>query len=131
MITIDITKDYLELFMAKKDIEDTLLETKEIERPFTVHEFMKYINFGTHIYWISSAEIYPFKIISTPKESYLFVVSKENTKNINPLLNALSEIKYNYNNLEKKSAIDISTENIIDKPHFIINNDLYYIKKDL
>lgn len=129
MITIDITKDYLELFMAKKDIEDTLLETKEIEQPFTVPEFIKYINFGTHIYWLSSTQIYPFKIISTPKESYLFVVSEETTKNINPLLNALSEIKYNYNNLEKKSVIDISTENIIDKPHFIINNDLYYIKK--
>ena len=50
MITVDISKDYLELFMAKKDIETMLMNEGEIDKEFTLPEFIQSIKFGTHIY---------------------------------------------------------------------------------
>ena len=53
MTIIDITKDYLELFVAKKDIEELLIENKTIDKEFDISAFINYINFGTHIYYVS------------------------------------------------------------------------------
>ena len=126
MTIIDITKDYLELFVAKKDIEELLIENKTIDKEFDISAFINYINFGTHIYYVSSDLIYPFKIISGKKDTYMFVVTDDNTKNISNLLNALEEIKFDLNKLEHKDAISVASENLIEKPHFIINSELYY-----
>ena len=126
MTIIDITKDYLELFVAKKDIEELLIENKTIDKEFDISTFINYINFGTHIYYVSSDLIYPFKIMSGKKDTYMFVVTDDKTKNINNLLNALEEIKFDLNNLEHKDTISVASENLIEKPHFIINSELYY-----
>ena len=126
MTIIDITKDYLELFAAKKDIEELLIENKTIDKEFDLPTFVNYINFGTHIYYVSSELIYPFKIMSGKKDTYMFVVTDDKTKNINNLLNALEEIKFDLNNLEHKDTISVANENLIEKPHFIINSELYY-----
>ena len=44
MTIIDITKDYLELFVAKKDIEELLIENKTIDKEFDISAFINYIN---------------------------------------------------------------------------------------
>ena len=126
MTIIDITKDYLELFVAKKDIEELLIENKTIDKEFDISTFINYINFGTHIYYVSSDLIYPFKIMSGKKDTYMFVITDDKTKNISNLLNALEKIKFDLNNLEHKDTISVASENLIEKPHFIINSELYY-----
>lgn len=122
MTIIDITKDYLELFTAKRKIEEKLLNENKISEEFTVSDFIKYINFGTHIYWVSETQIYPFKII----DDFLFIVTDSNTKTINPLLNALNTINFDLSKLTHKTKYDIAVNDIIEKPHFIINSELYY-----
>lgn len=130
MLLIDITKDYLELFTAKRDIENMLIEKEEIEEPMELSEFIRYINFGTHIYWESETEIFPFKIINTPDNMYVFIVSDENTaKKQNILLSVLNDIQFDFTKLYKKDRLTIANEDIMLKPHFIINNELYYIEK--
>lgn len=131
MTIINISKDYLELFSAKNDIEELLIENKTIDNEFDLKSFINYINFGSHIYYVSNDIIYPFKIISGKKNTYLFVVTDDKNKNINKLIDALGEIKFNLDNLELKDAISVASENLIDKPHFIINSELYYNTKSL
>ncbi len=127
MIIIDITKDYLEMFTAKKDIEDLLISSGEIETRFEIPEFINYLDFGKYIYWESSDNIYPFSIIDTPNERYVFIVI-EDGKKTDALFSALGDIDYDFSNLIKKNAMEISAEEIVDKPHFIINNEFYYRK---
>lgn len=122
MIIIDITKDYLELLNAKKDIENKLIQANIIEKEFTISEFINYINFSSHIYWVSESEIYPFKII----DKYIFVVADAQHKNIEPLINALTDINFDFSKLTHKTKYEISANNLIEKPHFIINKELYY-----
>ena len=64
--------------------------------------------------------------MSGKKDTYMFVVTDDKTKNINNLLNALEEIKFDLNKLEHKDTISVASENLIEKPHFIINSELYY-----
>ncbi len=125
MIIIDITKDYLEMFTAKKDIEDLLISSGEIKTRFEISEFINYLDFGKHIYWESSDNIYPFSIIDTPNERYVFIVI-EDGKKTDALFSALEDIDYDFSNLIKKDAMEISAEEIVDRPHFIINNEFYY-----
>lgn len=126
MTIIDVTKDYLELFTAKKDIENMLFERKEISEEFSIQDFIKYINFGTHIYWASESFIYPFKMISTKDNDYIFVVTDETTKNIEPLKQSLNELNYNLTTLVRKTREEVATEELITTPHYIIYNELYY-----
>ena len=125
MIKIDVMNDFLELFAAKKDIEDMLLASKTIEEKFTIEDFIKYINFGTHIYWENEQTIFPFKIIKTPNNEYLFYTGT-NTKKVNVLFEALDKIQYKFDVLTHKTSYDIATEELTYTPHFIINSELYY-----
>lgn len=125
MIQIDIMNDFLELLTAKKDIETMLKQSEEITEDFTLEDFIKYLNFGTHIYWLNENDIFPFKIIKTPNNTYLFYTTT-NYKKINNLFSALDNIDYDFNKLKHKSTFDIATEDLVYTPHFIINSELYY-----
>lgn len=125
MITVDISKDYLEFFMAKKDIENMLIEEGEIDKPFEIKEFVDFINFGTHIYCKSPEETYPFEIIKTNSEEYLFIANV-NKIDYKPLYDVLESIDYDFNNLTKKSQYDVVSDNLLYKPYFIIKKELYF-----
>ena len=125
MTIVDISKDYLELFMAKKDIETQLIAEEEIEKEFDLPEFIKFIGFGTHIYCKTMTEIYPFKIYSTNKETYLFIANI-NKLNYKPLYDALESINYDFKNLTHKDKYTAVAEDLLDKPYFIINSELHY-----
>lgn len=125
MITIDINKDYLEFFMAKKDIETMLIDEEEIDKPFEIQEFVKFINFGSHIYCKTPEEIYPFEIITTDKETYMFIANVNNIS-YKPLYDVLDSIKYDFKNLTKKTQYEVATDNLLYKPYFIINGELYF-----
>lgn len=125
MITVDISKDYLELFMAKKDIETMLMNEGEIDKEFTLPEFIQYINFGTHIYCKNNEEIYPFKIIKGDKETYMFIANVYKI-NYKPLYDVLDSIDYNFSNLTHKDKYSAVEEQLLERPYFIINSELYY-----
>lgn len=129
MLIVDISKDYLELFMAKKDIETMLIEEEEIEKPFELPEFIQYINFGTHIYCRTTEDIYPFKIIKTDKETYMFIANVNNI-DFKPLYDALEKIDYDFKNLTKKDKYATVAENLLYRPYFIINSELHFDLRD-
>lgn len=125
MITVDISKDYLELFMAKKDIETMLMNEEEIKEEFTLPEFIQYIKFGTHIYCKTAEQIYPFKIIKGDKETYMFIANVYKI-DYKPLYDVLDSIDYDFSNLTHKDKYAAVEEQLLERPYFIINSELYY-----
>jgi hypothetical protein len=125
MITVDISKDYLELFMAKKDIETMLMNEEEINEEFTLPEFIQYIKFGTHIYCKTAEQIYPFKIIKGDKETYMFIANVYKI-DYKPLYDVLDSIDYDFSNLTHKDKYAAVEEQLLERPYFIINSELYY-----
>jgi hypothetical protein len=125
MTIVDISKDYLELFTAKKDIETMLLKQGEIEKEFELAEFIRFIGFGTHIYCKTMNDIYPFKIYKTDNETYMFIANI-NKIDYKPLFDILESIDYDFKNLTHKDKYSAVAEELIDRPYFIINSELYY-----
>lgn len=129
MLTVDISKDYLELFMAKKDIETMLIEEEEIDKPFELQEFIQFLKFGSHIYCRTPEDVYPFKIVQTNNETYMFIANI-NKIDYKPLYIALESIDYDFKNLTKKDKYSTVAENLLYKPYFIINSELYFDLRD-
>ena len=125
MINVDISKDFLEFFTAKKDIETLLIEEEEITEEFKITDFMKFINFGTHIYCQTPEEIYPFKIIKGKNDEYMFIANI-NKINYKPLFDVLDKINYDFSNLTHKDKYSVVSENLLFRPYFIINNEMYF-----
>jgi hypothetical protein len=125
MITVDISKDYLELFMAKKDIETMLMNEEEIKEEFTLPEFIQYIKFSTHIYCKTAEQIYPFKIVKGEKETYMFIANVYKI-DYKPLYDVLDSIDYDFSNLTHKDKYAAVEEQLLERPYFIINSELYY-----
>ena len=65
-------------------------------------------------------------MISTKDNDYIFVVTDETTKNIEPLKQSLSELNYNLTTLVRKTREEVATEELVTTPHYIIYNELYY-----
>jgi hypothetical protein len=127
MTVIDISKDYLEMLLAKKDIEKMLIDNEEITEELDMTEFIKYLNLGSHIYCIDKNKIYPYSIVKTPTNEYMFIVNNATTKlDYTPLFDKLNSINYDYNNLTYVDNYDIMLKDLIETPHFIINERLYY-----
>lgn len=129
MEVIDITKNFLELFVAKKNIETFLIDEGEIDKEFTLPEFIQFIKFGTHIYCKSETDVYPFKIIKIGNMSYLFTANV-NSQDYTPLFEALESIEYDFNNLTMKEPVEVATEKLIGKPFFVINHKIHLDLRD-
>lgn len=130
MNVIDITKDYLELLLAKKDIESMLYEKEEISEDFSIGDFIKYLNFGTHIYFVNPQKIYPYKIVKTKTNEYLFILNNDNNISFEPLFENLESIKYDYSQLTRLNQYQVAERELMNTPHFIINEELYFDLRD-
>ena len=129
MNIIDITKDYLELLMAKKDIESMLYEKEEITEDFSIGDFIKYLNFGTHIYYVNPQKLYPYKIVKTKTNEYLFILNHAGIS-FAPLHDMLESIKYDYSQLTRLNQYQVAERELMNTPHFIINEELYFDLRD-
>ena len=118
MKVININTDIEGLIIAKLDIESYWIEQEQIKDKLSLEEFLSKIDMSKNIY-SDNNEVYPFSIIYTSKESYVFTIAN----NYEKMISALESIKYNINNLIKVTKEDLFINGVIeDKPFFIINN---------
>lgn len=113
-----------ELIIAKYNIENYLLETKQIEEKDTLSNFLMTTANINMIYLFKGKSIpFCFKIINN--EQYLFVTN-DNKNEINLVINKIKLCKYDLNNLYKLSNEEINKiENLEDSDYIIINNKMY------
>lgn len=118
MKVININTDIEGLIIAKLDIESYWIEQERIKDKLSLEEFLSKIDMSKNIY-SDNNEVYPFSIIYTSKENYVFTIAN----NYEKMISGLESIKYNINNLIKVTKEDLFINGAIeDKPFFIINN---------
>ena len=118
MKVININTDIEGLIIAKLDIESYWIEQEKIKDKLSLEEFLSKIDMSKNIY-SDNNEVYPFSIVYTNKENYVFTIAN----NYEKMISALESIKYNINNLIKVTKEDLFINAVIeDKPFFIINN---------
>lgn len=124
---ININDNIENLFVAKKNIEDYLIDNGDITEKMTINKFIEYLRiadnaFVNHIQDI----IIPFTIINTNKTRYIFnVCNSEDESKI--LSSALSSIEYDISKLNKVSITDIFNNKLSNKDFFIIKKNYYII----
>jgi len=113
-----------DLIIAKYNIENYLIETKQIEEKDTLSNFLTNTANINMIYLYKGNPIpFCFKIINN--EQYLFVTN-DNENEINLVVNKIKLCKYDLNNLYKLSNEEINKiENLEDSDYIIINNKIY------
>lgn len=113
-----------ELIIAKYNIENYLIETKQIEEKDTLSNFLSTTANINMIYLFKGKTIpFCFKVINN--EQYLFVTN-DNKDEVNLITNKIKLCKYDLNNLYKLSNDEINKiENLNDSDYIIINNKIY------
>lgn len=122
MTVIDITTNYLDFFSAKKDIENYLINNKELETEFTLEEFIEFIQQDIYTYKHGKV-IYIFSFYKNTDTQYVFIINKQHIKTNDELINTLEKINYNFDTLPVKTPLQLVQENLVDFPYF------YYDKK--
>ena len=125
MKVINLDKDMEDLFVSKSIIESYWIEQEEISEKYSLNDFINVLNMENTIYH-SNQNIYPFSIINTDKETFIFTVCDDPTE----LLNALKEIEYNVENLVKVTKEDLYINGILENNSFFIINNKVCLPKD-
>lgn len=111
-----------DIFRFKFLIEDTLSETKELDKPYELSDFIvKYMDISKCTY-LTNNMILPFKLYNFKNEVILIYSDEEN---INLLENKLAAINYNLSNLKPISKMMIMQNLDPNLDMFIINNNYY------
>lgn len=124
---ININDNIENLFVAKKNIEDYLIDNGDITEKMTINKFIEYLRFGDNAFVNHIQDIIiPFTIINTNKTRYIFnVCNSEDESKI--LSSALSSIEYDISKLNKVSITDIFNNKLSNKDFFIIKKNYYII----
>lgn len=124
MIYIDISKDFLNLLLANRDISNYRIERGEIENEMGIDECIKFLDLAHTIYYYDENNIFPFAIYKTDKAEYLFYTGND-TSDKDKLFNVLESINYNLSNLTLKNKKEVVLEKLYEAPRFIINSQIY------
>ena len=124
MIYIDISKDFLNLLLANRDISNYRIERGEIENEMGIDECIKFLDLVHTIYYYDENNIFPFAIYKTDKAEYLFYTGND-TSDKDKLFNVLESINYNLSNLTLKDKKEVVLEKLYEAPRFIINSQIY------
>lgn len=124
---ININDNIENLFVAKKNIEDYLIDNGDITEKMTINKFIEYLHIADNAFVNHTQDIIiPFTIINTNKTRYIFnVCNSEDESKI--LSSALSSIEYDISKLNKVSITDIFNNKLSNKDFFIIKKNYYII----
>ena len=126
MKVINLNNDMEDLFLSKSIIESYWIEQELITQKYSLDDFIVKLDMGKTIY-NSNNILYPFSIINTDKEMFVFTICEDSKE----LLDALNKIDYNLENLTKVTKEDLYINGVIEnKSFFIINNKAYLPKND-
>ena len=125
MKVINLNDDIEDLFLSKSIIESYWIEQEIITQKYSLDDFIVKLDMGKTIY-NSNNIVYPFSIINTDKETFIFTVCDDPTE----LLNALKEIEYNVENLVKVTKEDLYINGILENNSFFIINNKVCLPKD-
>ena len=126
MKVINLNDDIEDLFLSKSIIESYWIEQEIITQKYSLDDFIVKLDMGKTIY-NSNNIVYPFSIINTDKEMFVFTICEDSKE----LLDALNKIEYNIENLTKVTKEDLYINGVIEnKSFFIINNKVYLPKDD-
>ena len=126
MKVINLNDDIEDLFLSKSIIESYWIEQEIITQKYSLDDFIVKLDMGKTIY-NSNNIVYPFSIINTDKEMFVFTICEDSKE----LLDALNKIDYNLENLTKVTKEDLYINGVIEnKSFFIINNKVYLPKDD-
>ena len=126
MKVINLNDDIEDLFLSKSIIESYWIEQEIITQKYSLDDFIVKLDMGKTIY-NSNNIVYPFSIINTDKEMFVFTICEDSKE----LLDALNKIDYSIENLTKVTKEDLYVNGIIEnKSFFIINNKVYLPKDD-
>ena len=126
MKVINLNDDIENLFLSKSIIESYWIEQEIITQKYSLDDFIVKLDMGKTIY-NSNNIVYPFSIINTDKEIFVFTICDDPKE----LLDALNKIDYSIENLTKVTKEDLYVNGIIEnKSFFIIDNKVYLPKDD-
>lgn len=124
---ININDNIENLFVAKKNIEDYLIDNGDITEKMTINKFIEYLHIGDNAFVNHTQDIIiPFTIINTNKTRYIFNVCN-NEDELKMLSSTLSSIEYDISKLNKVSITDIFNNKLSNKDFFIIKKNYYII----
>ena len=109
MKVINLNDDIEDLFLSKSIIESYWIEQEIITQKYSLDDFIVKLDMGKTIY-NSNNIVYPFSIINTDKEMFVFTICEDSKE----LLDALNKIDYNLENLTKVTKEDLYINGVIE-----------------
>lgn len=113
--------DIEDLVLCKHEIELELISQNKLSEKMSLSDFIsKYLSFGNNVYMINEKDIYPFALINSSKDRYLFVTESPNSENSKRFINTLRQINFNLSALNDVPQDELMN-NIPSENVFIIN----------
>lgn len=113
--------DIEDLVLCKHEIELDLISQNKLSEKMSLSDFIsKYLSFGNNVYIINEKDIYPFALINSSKDRYLFVTESPNSENSKRFINTLRQINFNLSALNDVPQDELMN-NIPSENVFIIN----------
>lgn len=113
--------DIEDLVLCKHEIELELISQNKLSEKMPLSDFIsKYLSFGNNVYMINEKDIYPFALINSSKDRYLFVTESPNSENSKRFINTLRQINFNLSALNDVPQDELMN-NIPSENVFIIN----------
>lgn len=112
-----------EILKAKEEVENKLIETKVIESPMELTEFINYLGLQNSIY-IKNDTVIPFRII----DDMMFTTSSK--EEVQQVIDALNLFDGNFDKLTTVSTLEVY-QGKLEKVdfYFIINSDYKILSK--
>lgn len=112
-----------EILKAKEEVENKLIETKVIEAPMELTEFINYLGLQNSIY-IKNDTVIPFRII----DDMMFTTSSK--EEVQQVIDALNLFDGNFDKLTTVSTLEVY-QGKLEKVdfYFIINSDYKILSK--
>ena len=113
--------DIEDLVLCKHEIELELISQNKLSEKMSLSDFIsKYLSFGNNVYIINEKDIYPFALINSSKDRYLFITESPNSENSKRFINKLRQINFNLSTLNDVPQDELMN-NIPSENVFIIN----------
>lgn len=109
-----------EILKAKEEVENKLIETKVIESPMELTEFINYLGLQNFIY-IKNDTVIPFRII----DDMMFTTSSK--EEVQQVIDALNLFDGNFDKLTTVSTLDVYQGKLEKVDFYFIINSEYKI----
>lgn len=123
----DFPEDFI---LAKKDIEEYLIENNIIDERKKLEDFILYLNIQENIF-IYQKQTIAFKVMKGKKDDYLiYTYGNEETisSDLEILLEKLNNIDFDLSRLKKSKLEDLLTSDLDNPKLFMINSQFYGVE---